>query len=179
MSRPSSEFTEQRWSEALAPYRGPDNPILSAVEFAHQSNAGGSSMLAKSGQFFSEGDNAHMVGAHPGTDGKPVPGAEINVGADDPKMTPMDAIQQRVRIRQATGDSPDVALGSWQRKNDEDGKPNAMVVDASTAFRDRGQAEDATLARDEDAMWSMDSMSETKNSEIRAQRGLPPRPKRD
>lgn len=135
---------------------------------------GGATMNPRTGHVFGAGEDVHLVGGHPDPQtGQKIPTRYYDQGVGNPHLSVAQTHAERIRTLILTGSQKDSALGSWvDSKNPRKG----VQVDNSTIFRDRRGAEDATLARNEDAMFYMKDLSEPRNEEIRAARGLGPRP---
>lgn len=137
---------------------------------------GGATMNPRTGHVLEAGEDVHLVGGHadPQT-GLKIPTRYYDQGVGNPHLSVAQAHAERIRTLILTQGQKDSGLGSWI---DSQNPTKGVQVDNSTIFHDRRQAETATLARNEDAMFSMKDLSEPRNEEIRAARGLGPRPPR-
>lgn len=136
---------------------------------------GGATMNAKTGHVFQMGENVHLVGGHPDPQsGEKIGTRYYDQGVDNPHLTVAQAHAERLRNLIVTGGGTrSTALGSWV----DSGNPHKGVqIDTSTIFHNRHRGENAVLDRNEDAMLHMKDLSETRNEDIRAKRGLPARP---
>lgn len=141
----------------------------------------GATMNVHTGHLYEYGENVHMVGGHTGQTGSKIPTHYYDRGSDSPHLTAAQAHQERLRVLASTGfgrgrGGRDVGVGSWIDRETPEGTRKGVQMDATSIFHDRRQAEGATLHRNEDAMFNMSDLSETRNEDIRAARGLGPRP---
>lgn len=164
----------------------PLTPMMSRVlSSAQQASAltsehGGASLDLHTMKPYQAGDEAYMVGGTPDSQtGKAFPSQLVDYGNPDPKMTAGDFIDTRRKMLAAAQGTENPVFGTWVAKEPDqygaEGKPH-VAIDLSTAYSGQKQADDATLARNESANFTMKDFSEKTNEQIRKERGLGPRP---
>lgn len=146
------------------------------------SEFGGASLDLHTMKPYQAGDEAYMVGGTPdASTGKAFPSQLVDYGNPDPKMTAGDFIDTRKKMLAAAQGSENPVFGTWVAKEPDqygaEGKPH-VAIDLSTAYSSQKQADDATLARNESANFTMKDFSEKTNEQIRAERGLGARPEK-
>ena len=146
--------------------------MLSAAQ--HLSNLtdehGGASADLHSLRAYEYGENAHMASGTPDVrTGKAFPTQLVDVGTSNPKLSVGDVMEIRDKMRPAAKGAANPVFGTWVSEKDP---KKGVQVDYATALPDKEKAKDLTLSRNEDAMFSMSDLSETKNEDIRTERGI-------
>jgi hypothetical protein len=139
---------------------------------------GGASINLNSMKLAKPGDALHIVGKEPSKNtGEAVPTAFLNPG--ESKITPRQFAQHFNRLKNETV-NPNAMMGSWVDNSTKKGKAKGVQIDLSVGHRYKKHAEDKMIKRNEDAIFSMSNMRNTRNEAARKRHGITePRPPKE
>jgi hypothetical protein len=141
-------------------------------------NFGGASMNLKSMKLAQPGDPLHIVGKEPSKrTGKAVETAFVNPG--ESKITPRQFALHFNRLKGET-DNPNAMIGSWFDNKTKKSKAKGVQLDLSVGHRYKKTAERKMIDRNEDAIFSMTNMRNTRHEAARKRHGITtPRPPKE
>lgn len=155
-----------------------ENPQAAQNFIDSTKNYGGASMFLHNMSMPQPGDKMHIVGKEPSSrTGEAVPTKFENPGKGH--LTPRQFAYHFNRLKlEANG--PKSMMGSWFDTKNKKTKAKGTQIDMSTGYKQKRRAEDKMIERNEDAIWGMDNMRNTRNEAARKRRGITePRPPKD
>lgn len=171
--------TRQAMLDADAGKGGPLTPTMHRVLSAAQhmaaltSENGGATIDLRKMDAYEGGQNFQMVGGSPDVrTGKAFPTQLVDVGSPNPRVHAGDIIDARKKMLPAAVGKARPALGTWAAKD----KKQVDIDLVDVIHNNPRRAEDLTLQRNEDAYFNLKNFDEPSNEEIRAKRGMGPRP---
>ena len=169
--------------EDLSEHERSKREIRTLAEYPQQAQAfidstrdfGGASINLNSMKLAQPGESLHIVGKEKSQrTGAPV---DTEYAAGQSTLTPRQFSMHLNRLKHETKDKK-AMMGSWVDNKSKKSRAKGVQIDLSTGYAHKKRAEDKMLERDEDAIWNMKSMRNSRNEAVRKRRGMGPRPQK-